>query len=362
MLTLLHAADLHLDSPFRSLPAAEAQARRAGQRKALEQLRDLALEHSVDLALLPGDLFDSQQVYPETLEALARTLGSLPCPVVIAPGNHDYYSDKSPYAQPIWPENVHIFTTETIAAIPFPELGATVYGCAFTSPFREDDPLANFHAPQDGTVAIGCFHGEVGKQSRYAPIAPDSLAQSGLAYAALGHVHGRTLLCSDKPTPWAYSGCAQGRGFDEVGPKGCALVRIADDGSVSLKLCHLSGPRYWVVSCPAPIQVDKDSELLSIMENWQEDYVRLVFTGESEPLDLPALRARLEPLCRVLELRDETVPPLDLWARAGEDTLTGHFVREMQARMDGADEQDKPRLLAALRWGLAALEGREGPQ
>ncbi len=355
MLTLLHAADLHLDSPFRSLPAAEAQARRAGQRKALEQLRDLALEHSVDLVLLPGDLFDSQQVYPETLEALARTLGSLPCPVCIAPGNHDYYSDKSPYAQPIWPENVHIFTNETVTAFSFPDLGVTVYGCAFTSPFREDDPLANFRAPQDGTVAIGCFHGDVGKPSRYAPIAPDSLAKSGLAYAALGHVHGLEHH-ADAPTPWAYSGCVQGRGFDELGDKGALLVRIDDQGQVGGKLLALDAPRYWELSLPA------ESDLAQALADKENDYVRVTLTGESEPLDLPALRTRLEPLCRVLELRDETVPPLDLWARAGEDTLTGHFVRELRARLDNADEADKPRLLAALRWGLAALEGREGPQ
>lgn len=354
MLTLLHAADLHLDSPFRSLPAAEAQARRAGQRKALEQLRDLALDHSADLVLLPGDLFDSQQIYPETLEALARTLGSLPCPVVIAPGNHDYYSDKSPYAQPIWPENVHIFTSETVTAFSFPALGVTVYGCAFLSSFRDNDPLAGFTAAKDGTVAIGCFHGDVGKQSRYAPIAPESLAQSGLAYAALGHVHALEHHI-DAPTPWAYSGCAQGRGFDELGDKGALLVRL-EGGQVGGKLLPLAGPRYWALSLPV------GTDLAQALAGKEEDYVRLTLTGQSQPPDLPTLQALGDSLCKVFQLRDETVPPLELWARAEEDTLTGHFVREMRARLDAADETQHTTVLAALRWGLAALEGREGPQ
>lgn len=354
MLTILHAADLHLDSPFRSLPGSEAQTRRAGQRKALEQLRDLALDHSADLVLLPGDLFDSQQVYPETLEALARTLGALPCPVVIAPGNHDYYSEKSPYAQPIWPENVHIFTSETVTAFSFPTLGVTVYGCAFVSPFRDDDPLADFTAPKDGTVAIGCFHGDVGKQSRYAPIAPESLAQSGLAYAALGHVHALEHHI-DAPTPWAYSGCAQGRGFDELGDKGALLVRL-ENGQVGGKLLPLAGPRYWELSLPA------DTDLAQVLTGKENDYVRLTLTGQCQPPDLSALQALGDSLCRVFQLRDETVPPLELWARAGEDTLTGHFVREMRTRLDAADETQRPTVLAALRWGLAALEGREGPQ
>lgn len=360
MLTILHAADLHLDSPFRSLPPREAQARRQDQRQILAALRDLALERQADLVLLAGDLFDSQEVYPETLEALERVLGQLPCPVCIAPGNHDFYADRSPYARHPWPENVHIFTQEAVTALPFPELGTTVYGYAFTGPFREDDPLAGFRAPEDGLIHIGLFHGEVGRQSRYAPIAPESLAQSGLDYAALGHVHGRTSIHADEPTPWSYSGCTQGRGFDEIGPKGCHLVQIADDRSISFKFCSLPGPRYWVISARAPADLRQADEL--ILEHWQDGYVRLTFTGQSEPLDLPALRARLEPRCRVLELRDETVPPQDLWARREEDTLTGHFLREMSARLDAAPEEERPVLQLALRYGLAALEGREQPQ
>ncbi len=359
MLTLLHAADFHLDSPFRALPPQEAQRRRQGQRETLDALRDLALEHRVDLVLLPGDLVDSQETYPETLEALSRALGQMPCPVVIAPGNHDYYDPKSPYARMSWPDNVHIFQHEAVTSFSFPELGVTVYGCAFTGPFRETDPLAGFHAPGDGTLAIGCLHGDVGKRSRYAPIAPESLAQSGLAYAALGHFHGHTGVDSDLPTPWAYPGCLQGRGFDEVGPKGCYLIRLQDDRSVSCRFCPLPGPRYWVMIHPGAPDL---SEILPLMEHWKDGYVRLVFTGEAEPFDLPALRARLEPLCRVLELRDETVPPLDLWARLQEESLTGYFLREMKSRLDAAEETDKDLLQAALRCGLAALEGRETPQ
>ncbi len=359
MLTLLHAADFHLDSPFRALPPQEAQRRRQGQREALDALRDLALEHRADLVLLPGDLFDSQETYPETLEALARVLGELPCPVVIAPGNHDYYDPKSPYATGAWPDNVHIFQSEAVTSFSFPDLGVTVYGCAFTGPFRETDPLAGFRAPDDGTLAIGCLHGDVGKRSRYAPIAPESLAKSGLAYAALGHVHAFEAH-ADEPTPWAYSGCLQGRGFDELGDKGALLIRL-EKGQVGGKLLPLPGPRYWELSAPAGD--DPAAAAAAALERVGRDgYVRLTLTGEAEPFDLPALRAQLEPLCRVLELRDETVPPLDPWARLEEESLTGYFLREMKSRLDAAGDEDKDLLLAALRCGLAALEGRETPQ
>ncbi len=413
MLTILHAADFHLDSPFRSLPPREAQTRRADQRKTLEQLRDLALERRVDLVLLAGDLFDSREIFPETLEALARVLGQLPCPVVIAPGNHDYYDTKSPYSQPIWPENVHIFTSEAVSSFSFPELETVVYGCAFTSPYREDDPLAGFSAPKNGGISLGIYHADVAKQSRYAPIAPESLAKSGLTYVALGHVHARSGLQGGSPaegrgtsvltrsglqggvpaegrgtsvltqsgpqaeeqvtsvharsglqgegTYWAYPGCPQGRGFDELGDRGVYLVQVSGPGQVELEFVPLSGPRYRELEADLtgrePIGAVR--EALADCEN---DYVRLTLTGEAEALDLSALRGLGEGLCRVLELRDETARPRNVWERMDEDTLTGHFLREMAARLEAAAPEERGLVEAALRYGLAALEGREEPR
>lgn len=360
MLTILHAADFHLDSPFRSLPPRQAQERRAGQRQALEHLRDLALEHRVDLALLAGDLFDGDQVYPETLECLARTLGQLPCPVCIAPGNHDPFTPQSPYARHPWPDNVFIFQDEAVTAQPFPALDVTVYGCAITTRAREDDPLAGFHAPQDGTLPIGVFHADVGSmKSPYAPMARSSLAQSGLCYAALGHIHAPELHL-DEPTPWAYSGCIQGRGFDELGERGCYLIRVAPDRSVTATFCPLPGPRYRELTVDVTGR-DPAQAAQTLLADCQNDYVRLSFTGEADPLDLSALRPRLEGLCRALELRDETRAPLDPWARLEEDTLTGYFLRELSTRLEAAPAEDRPLLERALRYGLAALEGREAP-
>ena len=360
MLTLLHAADFHLDSPFRALPPREAQARRGGQRQLLEALGDLALECHVDLALLPGDLFDSQQVYPETLEALTRTLGQFPCPVVIAPGNHDYYDENSPYNQPIWPGNVHIFTSETVTSISFAQLGVTVYGFAFTSPFRETDPLADFAASDDGTIALGVFHGQVGKTGQYAPISPDSLAQSGLVYAALGHVHAREHHL-DAPTPWAYPGCPQGRGFDELGEKGCCLIQLDKSGIAAFEFVPLPGPRYWEKEADITGQ-DPAWAVTEALTGCEDDCVRLTLAGEADALDLPTLRALGEGLCKYFELRDETVRPQHLWERLDEDTLTGHFLREMAARLEAAEAEDRPLLERALRYGMAALEGREAPR
>ncbi len=90
MLTIIHGADFHLDAPFAALPPDKARARRAEQRELLDRLAGLAEERRADVVLLSGDLLDGGQTYQETVQALARTLGGIPAPVFIAPGNHDW--------------------------------------------------------------------------------------------------------------------------------------------------------------------------------------------------------------------------------------------------------------------------------
>ena len=128
ILKILHAADLHLDSPFEGLPAGKAAIRRAEQRQLLSRLAELAVREDVDLVLLSGDLLDSDSSYYETGEELVRCLRQMPMPVFIAPGNHDPYTRRSPYARLRLPDNVHVFTENAIRSISLPELNAVVYG------------------------------------------------------------------------------------------------------------------------------------------------------------------------------------------------------------------------------------------
>lgn len=363
MLKLLHAADFHLDTPFRSLPLREAQRRRREQRRALDALRDLAVAQGVELALLAGDLFDAQTIYPETVEALSDALARFPCPVCIAPGNHDPFTERSPYNTHIWPDNVHIFSSEAVTALTFPDLKARVYGCAFTSPAREDDPLAGFSAPRDGLWNLGVFHTQVGKAGSYAPVDPASLAAGGLAYAALGHVHQTLPPNLSSPTPWAYSGCLMGRGFDETGDKGACIVTLEGNRVVDWQFVPLAQSRYLLLEADVTGRDPQVAVLEALGHCHLEDYCRLTLLGEAAAPDLEALSAAAQGLCRTLELRDETVVPLDVWARLEEETLTGLFLREMRRRLtDEPDPDGKRRLQLALRCGLAALEGREAPR
>ncbi|MFR5421621.1 MAG: metallophosphoesterase family protein [Oscillospiraceae bacterium] len=129
---ILHAADLHLDSPFEALTLAQAAQGRREQRALLRTLPELARTHGAQIILLAGDLLDSASPYPETAKALAETFAGCGAEVFLAPGNHDYYSAGAPYARLTFPENVHIFRSPRLEAVELPELGVRVWGAAFT--------------------------------------------------------------------------------------------------------------------------------------------------------------------------------------------------------------------------------------
>lgn len=80
MIKLLHAADLHLDSPFSGLSPEQAAARRKEQRELPAKLAELCRIHGCDALLLAGDVFDGESVAPETVEALLAAFAACPCP------------------------------------------------------------------------------------------------------------------------------------------------------------------------------------------------------------------------------------------------------------------------------------------
>ena len=358
---ILHAADLHLDSPFEALPAGKAAIRRKEQRELLDALVKLASTERVDLVLLSGDLLDSGNPYYETGEDLARALRSIPAAVFIAPGNHDYYSSRSPYARLQLPDNVHIFTENAIRCFSLPSLKVRVYGAAFTEN-RSGPLLRSFRAERkEGVVNLLCIHGELGaRNSAYNPITEEELARSGMDYVALGHIHKASGLKQAGPTWYSWPGCPEGRGFDETGEKFVNLVEL-ENGQCRLRQVSIALRRYEQLT----VDVTGADPLLAIHGSLPDDTVcdvyRVTLTGETETApDLQRLYDTLSELFFELQLRDETRLRRGVWDCVGEDTLRGLFLGRLKLRYDAAEtEEERRRLEQAARWGLAALDNAE---
>ena len=164
--TVLHGADFHLDSPFSGLSPEQAARRRQEQRGLLDRLVTLANEGKADVVLLSGDLLDGDDLYRETAQTLARTLGNILCPVMIAAGNHDYLRGGRGYDLIQWPENVHIFKEAKISSLALPELDCRIYGAGYES---MDCPglLKDFLLAGTERWQIGLLHGEISAASEF---------------------------------------------------------------------------------------------------------------------------------------------------------------------------------------------------
>ena len=355
MLKIIHGADFHLDSPFSGLSPDQAARRRGEQRELLDRLAALAREKGADLVLLAGDLLDSERVFRENAQALRAALAAIPCPVFIAPVNHDFYSPRSVWTSLDWPENVHIFTSDALEAVELP--GCTLWGRAFSDAHQTACPLEGLAVPGDGRLHIACVHGCVGTGNDYGPITPGEIAASGLDYLALGHVHQGSGLQREGGTWWAYPGCPEGRGFDETGEKGVLYVE-AEPGRVTAQFVPLAKVRYEIITADI---TGPDGALFNILEalpgKTSDLICRLILTGEGDAPNLANLQQTLAPEFYGLTLIDRTRLPQDLWARREEDALTGLFLRTMWDKCQG--EPDNPLWQLAARYGLAALEGGE---
>ncbi len=360
MIRILHAADFHMDSPFQGLSAEQAVLRRREQRDLLRRLCAMAEENGAELMLLAGDLLDSVNAYAETASTLCSALGRLSIPVFIAPGNHDYYTSRSPYARLQLPENVHIFRSPRLECVPLPELGVRVWGAGY-SDSACPPLLRGFTVPDRGDeLELLVLHGEVtGGESPYCPMTEEELERSGFDYAALGHIHSCSGLRQAGSCFYAWPGCPEGRGFDECGEKGVLLVDLEED-HCRARFLPLGGRRYEQLRVEAGEDLPERVAAL-LPEGTERDIYRIVLTGECPaPPDLPALRSALEKRFFALSLRDETTPGRDVWERMGEATLHGLFLRRMRERYDSAaDEAGRRTVLMAVRAGLAALEGGE---
>lgn len=364
MIRVLHAADLHLDSPFQALGREKALQRRGEQRELLRRIAQTARDRRADIALFAGDLFDSENVFSDTGRLLEQVLSAMEIPVFIAPGNHDWYGPRSAWARLDFAENVHVFTGNEIECVALPELGVRVWGAAFTGKYRTP-PLLDFEAEKDGDILdIMVLHGEVGDPaSPYGAITEAQLCRCGMDYVALGHIHSFSGLRRAGDTFYAWPGCPEGRGFDETGEKGVIVAELAP-GQCRAALVPIPGRRYEIARVDVTTQPDALAAVRAALpDDTDRDIYRLLLTGETdEAPDLAVLRRELEGSFFGLELRDETTLRRDIWAERGDDSLKGLFLQYLWERLAAAPgEAGKEKIRRAARYGLLAMENGEEP-
>jgi DNA repair protein SbcD/Mre11 len=242
--SFVHAADLHLDSPFVGigrLPEEQGQIVRALREatfEAFDAVIDLCLEREVDFLLVAGDVYDGAD---RSLRAQLRfrdgmqRLAERGIRAYVVHGNHDPLDGWSHALQ--MPETVHVFR-DRLESVVFEKEGAAVariHGISYPTREIEMDFGQGMRREGAEPFQIGLLHCNAGGNPRHDPYAPRSVAElidAQLDYWALGHIHERQTLHSSEPFI-GYPGNTQGRHINESGPRGCLRVTVGADGRLA---------------------------------------------------------------------------------------------------------------------------------
>ena len=381
-LRFVHAADLHLDSPFRGMrseaPEYVAETLRRATFQAYDNIVDLCLKERVDALLVAGDIYDGAE---RSLRAQLRFVGGLNrldaagIRSFVCHGNHDPLDgwearmDLPPGCVRFGPE----VTGETV--FPGEPERAAVYGVSYpTREVRENlAPLFAQEAAGNG-FNIGLLHANVGghpDHDSYAPCSVADLSATGIDYWALGHVHTRQTLRAERPTV-VYPGNPQGRHPLETGERGVYLVEVDDYGAVTLDFHAVDVVRWETLSLDIA-GLDDEQDLLNAVNDLADS--ALAAAG-GRPVIARLTLAGRGPLHSSLRRPDTVDAMLDnlngrysnaqawLWCERIQAATASPVDREQAAQREdfagdltrlGDQLRDAPDALAELRESLRPL-------
>lgn len=363
---ILHTADLHIGAA-ESFLKGESQKRRFENLLTFEKIIDLSVERNVDIIVISGDLFDSNSVEDRFIDAVFSKISSFEKPVVFCAGNHDPLNAESPFLNRDLPENLYVLSAKD-ECITFEELGLKCYGRSFTDVYLKGEEKFSLKT-DDSYINLLVQHGELKSDlsSDYNSITPNFVKYSGMDYIALGHVHKRTPIGKIDNTYFAYCGCPEGQGFDELDDKGVYV------GEIGKGVCNLE---FVCVSKRKHIHHKTDVSEVSLTdeicekilgelkenygENYRENLYKIELTGEILPetkIIKAEILSRLENNLYFVKVKDSTLVKIDTDALSKEPSLKGIFVRKMLEKKENADEASKVIYEKALNLGLKAFSG-----
>lgn len=348
----IHCADIHLDSPLQThLSPEKARQRNRELLQTFCRLVRYAKEQQVTAVFIAGDLFDGAFVSPITLSTVLGAIRQAEnVPFLCLPGNHDR-AGLFPGDMPL-PKNLKLvgsdwsyydFGPVTVAAIA-PETGDDFYSRMTLDPQR---------------INIVMLHGQISSREGAELVALPRLKNRHIRYLALGHLHSYQTQPLDMDGTLCYSGCLEGRGFDETGEKGFAEITV--EGGI-LQTCFVPfASRTLHKVCLDITDLTGADQLLRAAETAllgipEKDLVKLSLQGSytlQTQKDPVFLQQMLCDRFYSLTVSDESRLLLEQEDYAHDISLRGEFIRQVMA--SGLSQEEKERV---LHFGLSALSGK----
>ena len=393
MLRIIHTADVHLGARHDDL-GEQASAQRERQFAAFAATVDLAIAEKADLVLIAGDLFDSNMQPRRSVERVAAQLKRLATGrirTVIVPGTHDVYDRSSIYraydlkalAGSTPDDDWVTVLTPDRPRIHLQACDVVVHGPVFAtkraphSPLRDVDVAAH---RATATWQVGVLHGSVaipGKTDRDdVVITTEEIGASGLDYLALGHWHS-ARQAKNGATTYAYAGAPEPVALNQDRAGKVLLVQLEQAGTaktVTVTDRQVGKTRFERLELDAAGITTQPALIDSLARKGDPDLVldaRIVGVRPDE-LDLhpDEIESALAPGFLKVRVRDLSMPALTEGALPSPDTVSGAFIRDLEARIaeleastatdaGGDAAVEAAELRDALRLGRLLLAGHE---
>ena len=378
----IHCADLHLDSRMEShLSAFQAQTRRKELLHTFSRMGTYAEENQVRGILISGDLFDTARVSLSAVSNFLNCVQEHPSiDFLYLPGNHDQQGPFLFSFDMKWPDNLWILqSSRQDCTMPQSDNDAfrhTVsqkeYGpvtiTGLTGPAALLPPLSDsrinlvmlhgqFEPHGASHTSDGCFHYSV-----------KDFAGRNIDYIAAGHIHQYQSGSVDKRGTYCYSGCLEGRGFDECGEKGFVLLDIIPEDNRNSPICFHFIPFAARQFFDFNLDITGSADYHHIEQRVQEllrsvdssNLVRLKLSGRISPELNPHPDWLLQKYADdfyFLHIEDCTRPIICYEDYRYDSSLKGEFIRLVLSDPD-LTEEDREKIIME---GLHILSGEEIP-
>ncbi len=349
---LIHTADLHLGSKIESKLLAISSERKSAVLNSFRRLIEYAKEYNISSILLSGDVFDSDNPFKkDKKEFYALIDGNPEITFYYLKGNHDKEENSVEERVNLkefsssW-ESYDLGEDVVVSGL---EINQTNYS-TFYSSLKLDANKVN----------IVMLHGQESDSIADGNIKISKLKDKYIDYLALGHIHKFKDGVIDNRGHYVYSGCLEGRGFDEIGEKGFVVIEVINK-KVSYKFVHFSSRDILeeeVDISGAKSQADILSFIKEKVSFNKKDIYRITLIGDIDyelEFSEDEIANALSGCAYFINVKNKTLPLIDPNKFLNDLSLRGEFIRLVYA--DTKLDEINKRKIASL--GLKALEGRE---
>lgn len=356
---IIHCSDLHLDSKMETnLSKEKAKMRKNEILLTFEKMIQYAKENKVEIIIIAGDMFDKKNITQKAKKMVKSQIILNPeIDFVYLKGNHDeinFLDDEEEI-----PTNLKLFNNKKWTTYEYEDI--TISGIEFGE--QAEYNIYNSLILEKNKTNIVVMHGQESQRDikdKTEIINLKELRNKNIDYLALGHIHSYKQDKLDNRGIYCYSGCLEGRGFDECGDKGFVLLNI-ENKKIQTEFISIAKRNLYEVKVDITgvtenyeieQKIEQDTKHIS-----KENLVKIILTGKVEvgtTRDIDYLIKKYEEDFYCIKIHDETTANIDYMKHQNDASLKGEFIR-LILEQDLTDEEKSK----IINTGIKALLGEE---